>query len=135
VPTPVTAALSAVTWSPEQAEFVAVGNGSVLSSPDGITWTTVTDPAPANTWDSVVWSAATTRYVAVSADGTLRTLVGVVPAAPAPPAPPATGGTGATDPALAATGVDVLPFVAVGLLASVAGAGMLLANARRRRRA
>jgi LPXTG-motif cell wall-anchored protein len=128
VPTPVTALLSAVTWSPEQAEFVAVGQGGVLSSPDGVTWTPVTDPAPGNIWDSVVWSAARTNYVAVSSSGTLRTMVGIVPA---PVTPPTTGGAATPSPALASTGENLVPFMAAGFLALLVGAGILLARRRR----
>jgi hypothetical protein len=100
---------------------------------DGLTWTTVTDPAPANTWRSIVWSASLTRYVGISGDGTARTLVGIVPAV----TPPATGGTGGgtttaapARPTLAEGGVDAAPW---GLTAALLiAAGVLLRYARRR---
>jgi len=135
-PTPIAADLSAVVWSPEQEEFVAVGQGAVLSSPDGLAWSAVTNPAPANSWNSVVWSAGSARYVAVSTDGAQRTMVGIVPAL-APTTPPVSDGDAAPavtpDPELAATGADMAPVVIAGALAIMMGFGMLLPGIRRRR--
>jgi hypothetical protein len=49
-----------ITWAKELNLFVAVafsGTGNrVMTSPDGITWTTRTTPAN-NEWRSVTWSA------------------------------------------------------------------------------
>ncbi|NBU34502.1 hypothetical protein EBZ38_09815 [bacterium] len=62
-----------VTWSPELGLFVAVaqlGTGNrVMTSPDGITWTTRASAAD-NNWSSVVWSPELGLFVAVAYSGT-----------------------------------------------------------------
>jgi len=56
-------------WSPQLSLFVAVcssGNtASVLTSPDGITWTGRTTPGT-NAWSSICWSTQLSLFVAVS---------------------------------------------------------------------
>jgi len=76
--------LRSVVWSAENNEFVAVGPGGIVSSPDGITWTAETSPA-ANSWEALAWSPSLFRYVAVSLDGTNRTMTGLVPTLPSAP--------------------------------------------------
>ena len=62
-------ALNDVTWSGTQ--FVAVGaSGTILTSPDGITWTTRTSGTTSGL-NAVVWSG--TQFVAVGASGVIRT--------------------------------------------------------------
>lgn len=68
-----------ITYSPENSEFVVVGNGGgVQTSPDGITWTAV-PVATTNNWRGVTWSPGLYRYVSVASSGTDRVLVGLVP--------------------------------------------------------
>jgi hypothetical protein len=60
-------------WSPELGLFVAVSsigtNDRVVTSPDGITWTT-RDTSGANLfWRSVCWSAEQSKFIAVASDG------------------------------------------------------------------
>jgi hypothetical protein len=66
-------ALSSVVWSPELRKFVAVGfNGSrVQTSPDGITWTTLSSVTGslAISWNSVVWSPQLRLFVAGATTG------------------------------------------------------------------
>jgi len=62
-----------VTWSPELGLFAAVsdnGTGNrVMTSPDGITWTSRTS-ATDNRWFSVTWSPELGLFAAVSFNGT-----------------------------------------------------------------
>lgn len=76
--------LQAVEWSPISGEFAAVGAGGIVTSPDGINWTEVTSPE-ANTWDAITWSSELSRFVAISTNGTNRTMVGLVPTVPNAP--------------------------------------------------
>ena len=57
-----------VCWSPLHAIFVAVGLGVIMTSPDGITWTSRTVPQ-ANDWLNVCWSPELKLFVAVSNGG------------------------------------------------------------------
>lgn len=45
--------------------FVAVGNNVILTSPDGITWTSRTSPSNRD-WRGIVWSQTLGKFVAVS---------------------------------------------------------------------
>jgi hypothetical protein len=80
--TPRTSPLSnllSVTYSPENSEFVAVGdNGGVQISPDGINWTVVS-LSTTNNWRGIAWSPELSRYVGAASTGTNRVLVGLVP--------------------------------------------------------
>jgi hypothetical protein len=58
-----------VTWAPELSIFVAVGGYIVMTSPDGINWTTRTASAN-NLWYSVTWAPELSLFVAVAASGT-----------------------------------------------------------------
>ena len=58
-----------VCWSAELSIFVAVGyNDKVMTSNDGINWTTITTNTNAS-WTSVCWSAELGIFVAVSHEG------------------------------------------------------------------
>lgn len=88
-----TLGLAGVVWAPELGLFCAVGGnaalGSILTSPDGTTWTQRTDPmnASSNGLRSVVWTgalfvatgtytvSAERPYVLTSRDGLTWTLV------------------------------------------------------------
>ena len=64
-----------ICWSPELKLFVAVadttsGINNVMTSPDGITWTSQTTPAGTNNWKSVVWSKELGLFCAVASSGT-----------------------------------------------------------------
>lgn len=60
-----------VCWSPELALFVAVSSDGdydrVMTSPDGIAWTSRT--AENNTWNAVCWSPELLTFVAVASSG------------------------------------------------------------------
>jgi hypothetical protein len=61
---------SAVCWSPELSLFVAFSDGAngnyLVTSPDGITWTTRTPSLAATIFTSVCWSAERNLFVAVA---------------------------------------------------------------------
>lgn len=77
--------LIAATYSPENSEFVAVGDsGGVQTSPDGINWTVVT-LSTTNNWRGITWSPELSRYVGAANTGTNRVLVGLVPKVPDAP--------------------------------------------------
>jgi hypothetical protein len=134
--------LFAVTWSPEQAEFVAVGAGGVASSPDGVTWSAVTEPGTGTQWNSIVWSPAVAKYVSVAFDGTGdRVLVGTVPPPATPPtAPSASAPTASAAPAAAPapelppTGVDATPALLLGGSLLALGAIAVAVAVRHRQR-
>jgi hypothetical protein len=68
-----TNALYAVTYSSADDLFVAVGNaGTVITSPDGTTWTTRTS-GTANQLNAVTYSSANDLFVAVDASGIVIT--------------------------------------------------------------
>lgn len=61
-----------IAWAPEASTFVAVrsagtGTDQVMTSPDGSNWTQQT--APNGTWNSVCWSPALLKFVAVANTG------------------------------------------------------------------
>lgn len=62
-----------VCWSPTLGLFVAVGEAggtnSIMTSPDGTTWTARTPPAGGYDWDSIVWAAALGKFIAISHSG------------------------------------------------------------------
>jgi hypothetical protein len=59
-------------WVPEHSQFVAVANfgtgNRVMTSPDGVNWTSRTTPVN-NSWESVTYSSDLDLYAAVSANG------------------------------------------------------------------
>jgi len=57
--------IHSVCWSPQRALFVAVGFNVIITSPDGISWTSRTVPQ-ANDWMNVCWSPELSLFVAVS---------------------------------------------------------------------
>jgi hypothetical protein len=58
---------NSVCWAPELSLFVAVSfNGSVMTSSNGIIWTSQTTPANSQ-WKSVCWASGLSLFVAVSA--------------------------------------------------------------------
>lgn len=64
-----------ICWSPELKLFVAVadttnGTTNVMTSPDGITWTSQTTPVGTNNWKSVIWSKELGLFCAVASGGT-----------------------------------------------------------------
>lgn len=61
-------AWSSVCWSPELGLFCAVGNSVVMTSPDGINWTSRT-AAAGYAWNSVCWSPSLGKFCAVSPNG------------------------------------------------------------------
>jgi hypothetical protein len=62
--------MRSVTWIPDLDLFIAVGlSGTILTSPDGIDWTSRTPPA-SNNWNSVAWSPSLNLLVAVSNSAT-----------------------------------------------------------------
>lgn len=79
--------LSSVTWSPDLNMFAAVTcgdtiasacqptttNSSVVTSPDGLTWTPRTNPDATATWRSVTWASGV-GFVAVADSGTNRVM-------------------------------------------------------------
>ncbi len=75
--------LRAVEWVAQLQEFVAVGPGGIVSSKDGVSWTASSAPVP-NGWEAITWSSTLSRLVAVSSDGTNRTMVGSVLTQPIP---------------------------------------------------
>lgn len=63
-----------VAWAPSLGLLCAVATGGqVMTSPDGITWTTRTAPE-ANLWRDVCWSPGLALFVAVAASGTNRVM-------------------------------------------------------------
>jgi hypothetical protein len=63
-----------VAWSPELHIFCAVagvGSGDVMTSPDGINWTTGT-PAQVIAWTDLTWSPELSLFCAVAGNGTNR---------------------------------------------------------------
>jgi hypothetical protein len=64
--------IHSVCWSPQCALFVAVGLNVIITSPDGISWTSRTVPQ-ANDWLNVCWSPELRLFVAVS-NGALRVM-------------------------------------------------------------
>ena len=70
-PTPVSN-FWAVTYGDNK--FVAVGNSTGMSSPDGITWTTISVPAGA-TWNAITYGKD--KFVAVAAGYTMYSLDGI----------------------------------------------------------
>ena len=70
-PLPQGNSLNAVAWSASLSKFVTVGDaGTILTSPDGVTWTQQTS-GTTNTLYGVAWSGALNRFVAVGAGGTI----------------------------------------------------------------
>ncbi|MES2216453.1 MAG: tail fiber domain-containing protein [Patescibacteria group bacterium] len=67
------ASWKAITWSPQLGLFAAVGTSRIMTSPDGINWTSRTVPE-ANNWAGIVWSPQKNIFVAVSSDGTNRVM-------------------------------------------------------------
>jgi hypothetical protein len=68
-----------ITYSPENGEFVAVGDGGgIETSPDGVTWTAVS-LSTTNNWRGITWSPELSRYVGVANAGTNLVLVGLIP--------------------------------------------------------
>lgn len=71
--------LLSITYSPENSEFVAVGDGGgIQTSPDGANWTVV-PLSTTNNWRGITWSPELSRYVGAANTGTDRVLVGLVP--------------------------------------------------------
>lgn len=66
---------SSVRWSPSLLLFVAVGfsNGKVMTSPDGITWTTQT--APVHAWFNLCWSGDLGMFVCTNGDFTTSSIM------------------------------------------------------------
>jgi hypothetical protein len=69
---------ASVCWSPELGLFVAVGissdiNNRVITSPDGINWTTRTSFV--QNWNSICWSPELRIFVAVSSDIILQNVM------------------------------------------------------------
>lgn len=64
---------TSVAWSPELNLFVAVSNiGStnrVMTSPDGVTWTSRAGTGANDHWRSVVWSSGAGLFVAIGSGG------------------------------------------------------------------
>jgi uncharacterized repeat protein (TIGR01451 family) len=64
---------TSVAWSPELNLFAAVSNiGStnrVMTSPDGVTWTSRAGTGANDHWRSVVWSSGTGLFVAIGSGG------------------------------------------------------------------
>ena len=62
-----------VAWAPELKLFVAIAysgtDNRVMTSPDGINWTTRTTPVD-NSWNSITWSPELGLLVAVASSGT-----------------------------------------------------------------
>ena len=67
VTTPVVA--NDICWSRTLSLFVAVGTNTVMTSPDGITWTSRT-PAANRAWQAVCWSPSLNLFAAVCVSGT-----------------------------------------------------------------
>ena len=63
---------NSVCWSPRLGIFCAVGNNSVLTSPDGKTWTTQTPSETAN-WGGVCWNSVLNLFCAVNGDPKIMT--------------------------------------------------------------
>lgn len=63
-----------VAWSPDISQFVAVGPGVAMYSPNGITWTASTN-VPDGAWSSIVWAPELNMYCAVAPTGTYRVMV------------------------------------------------------------
>ena len=65
---------NSICWSAELSLFVAISSNcttsdGVMTSPDGINWTSIAIPA-ANNWTSVCWASSLSLFVAVSNNGT-----------------------------------------------------------------
>ncbi len=67
---------NSVVWSSELSLFVAVssaGTGNrIMTSPDGITWTSRTNTTDKD-WKSICWSSDQSKFVAVGSDGACMT--------------------------------------------------------------
>lgn len=69
---------TSIAWSAELGLLCAVAtNGTtatqIMTSPDGVTWTTRTSPE-ASGWQRVVWSRALRKFVAIANSGTYRVM-------------------------------------------------------------
>lgn len=58
---------SAIAWSPDLGQFVAVAYNAIATSTDGNVWTARTSPS-AKSWNAVVWADTLNLWVAVAAD-------------------------------------------------------------------
>jgi len=63
-----------VCWSPELGIFVAVSasgsSGRIMTSPNGVNWTSIISAADTNAWLNVVWASELGIFVAVAISGT-----------------------------------------------------------------
>lgn len=76
--TATTATWTSVCWSSMRALFVAVdGAGTVMHSPDGVTWSPASTVPEANVWTSVCFSEELGIFVAVSSSGTHRVMTSI----------------------------------------------------------
>lgn len=60
--------INQILWNPTHNQFVAVGGAKVMTSPDGITWTTRSTPV-SYTWQTVAYSSTLNKYVVVGQNG------------------------------------------------------------------
>ena len=71
--TPPASNWSKVEWSPKLSIFAAVGSGAIMTSGDGINWTSRTAPA-GNSWQDVVWSPELEIFCGVSSTGSFEAM-------------------------------------------------------------
>jgi hypothetical protein len=71
-------AWSSVCWSPELEVFAAVastGSGRVMTSPNGVTWTSFVSSNEANPWTSICWAPELGSFLAAASTGATGSLM------------------------------------------------------------